>query len=211
MFSSNQTDCATRTPVRGWSNSSAERQSVYSVTQAGLGYRGTRWGSLTPLQRCSQCILQPKPTGLPEHSLGESYPFAEMQSVYSATQADWATGALVGGVLPLCRDAVSVFCNPSRLGYRSTRWGSLTLCRDAVSVFCNPSRLGYRGTCWGESYPFAEMQSVYSATQAHWATGALFGGVLPLCRDAVVVFCNPSRLGTRKRGYMDNMNNTDLT
>ena len=160
-----------------------------------------------------------------------------MQSVYSATQADWATGALVGGVLPLCRDAVSVFCNPSRLGYRSTRWGSLTplqRCSQCIlqpkptglpehslgesyplqrcsQCILQPKPTGLPGHLLGESYPFAEMQSVYSATQAHWATGALVGGVLPLCRDAVVVFCNPSRLGTRKRGYMDNMNNTDLT
>ena len=73
--------------------------------------------SLTPLQRFSRYILQPKPTG-PEnihwvgcyfsaemrlvystasaycitvHSLGESYSSAEIQSVYSTTPADWAT------------------------------------------------------------------------------------------------------------------------
>ena len=44
---------------------------------------------LTPLQRCSWCILQPQPTG--QHSLwGGSYPFAEVQSVYSTAPADWA-------------------------------------------------------------------------------------------------------------------------
>ena len=39
-----------------------------------------------------------------------------MQSVYSAAQADWATRTHVRGVLPFCRDAVGVFCSPSRLG-----------------------------------------------------------------------------------------------
>ena len=148
-------------------------------TPSRLGYPDTRWGSLTLLQGCSQCILQPEtngppgtcwesftlrqrckrcilqsqPTGLPGHSLGESYPSAEMQSVYSAARAEWATGhllgefypstemqtvysavtadwatrTLVGGVLPFCRDAVSVFCSHIRLGHPDTRWGSLTL------------------------------------------------------------------------------------
>ena len=50
-------------------------------------------GCLTPLQRCSQCILQPQ-----------------------------LTRPLVGGdVLPLCRDAVCVFCSPSQLGWKRRR------------------------------------------------------------------------------------------
>ena len=69
----------------GESYISAEMQSVYSTALADWT---TRWGSLTPLQRCSRCILPPQPTGL-----------------------------LVGGVLLLCRDAVGVFYSLSRLGY----------------------------------------------------------------------------------------------
>ena len=52
----------------------------------------TRWVSHVPLQNCSRCILQPQPTGL------------RWVSVIS-----WA---LLGGVLPLCRDTVGVFCSP---------------------------------------------------------------------------------------------------
>ena len=54
------------------------------------------WGGLTPLQRCSRCILQLQSTGprlsnvIPGHSFGGSYSSAEMQSVYSSTPADWA-------------------------------------------------------------------------------------------------------------------------
>ena len=46
------------------------------------------WESLTHVQRCSRCIMQPKPIGPPGHSLGEFYSCTEMQSVYSAAKAD---------------------------------------------------------------------------------------------------------------------------
>ena len=160
----------------------------------------TRWRSLTPLQRCSRRIQ--------EHSLGESYPSAEMQSAYSKAPAKWATGhslgepytfaemqsaysgTLVGGVLPFCRDAVGVF--------RNTRWGSLTLLQRCSLPILKPQLNGPLDTRWGsltplqrcsrriqehslgESYPSAEMQSAYS--------GTLVGGVLPFCRDAVCLF-----------------------
>ena len=107
---------------RGESYLSAEKQLVYSAVGV---FCNPSWlvytcrGKRTSLKRCSRCILQPQPTGL--HSLGESYLSEEMQSVYSAAPADWAT--LVGGVLTLCRDTVGVSYSPGRLGY--TRWGSL--------------------------------------------------------------------------------------
>ena len=43
--------------------------------------------------------------------------------------------------------------------------GVLSLSRGTVGVFCSPlpSRLGHPGQSLGESYPSAEMQSVYSA------------------------------------------------
>ena len=67
--------------------------------------------------------------------LGESYPSAEMQSVYSAIQVDWAITRWVS-LTPLQR------CNRCILRPKSTRpslvgW-VLTLCRDAVGVFCWP-------------------------------------------------------------------------
>ena len=80
-----------------------------------LGQRDTCWGSLTPLQRCSRCILQPQLT---------------------------RQRTLVVGVILLCRDVVGVFCNPSWLSQRTLVGGVIPLCRDAVGVFYNPNRLG---------------------------------------------------------------------
>ena len=164
----------------GESYPSAEMQSMYSTAPSDWTLC---WGSLTPLQRCSQCILQPQATGLfvggvlplcrdavnvfyspkrLDSLLGESYPSAEMQSMYSTAPSDWtlcwgsltplqrcsqcilqpqATGLFVGGVLPLCRDAVNVFYSPKRLD-----------------------------SLLGESYPSAEMQSVYSTAPTNLAT-----------------------------------------
>ena len=65
------------------------------------------------------------------------------------------------GVLPLYRDAVSIFCSPCRLGQkfwqlqptgqrrfnvisRALIWGVLPLYRDAVSIFYSPCRLGQK-------------------------------------------------------------------
>ena len=91
-------------------------QSVYFTTPADWANQivkchtwetcGRGWG-LTPLQRCSRCILQPQLTGqirlfsVISRKLGRerkkkkkkrrgSYPSAEMQSVYFTTPADWA-------------------------------------------------------------------------------------------------------------------------
>ena len=141
----------------------------------------TRWWSVTHLQRCSQCILQLQSTGplvrgvLPlcrdavsvfynsnrlDHLYGVSYPSAEMQSVYSTTPIDWTT--CTGSLTPLQR------CSQCILQLQSTGplvRGVLPLCRDAVSVFYNSNRLDH---LYGESYPSAEMQSVYSTAPADW-------------------------------------------
>ena len=54
------------------------------------------------------------------HLFGEPYPSTEMQSVYFTVTAKWATGHLFGGVLPLCRDAVSIFYSHNRLGWNNS-------------------------------------------------------------------------------------------
>ena len=119
-------------------------------------------GSLTPLQTCSQCILQPQLTGpLDNH---------------------W-----------------------ERSHIHDTQWGSLTPLQKCSRCILQPQPTGpldnhwershIHDTQWGESYPFAEMQSVYSTASADWATRQSLGEVLPLCRDAVDVFCSPSWLG----------------
>ena len=57
----------------------------------------SRLYKITSLQRSSRCILQPQPTGQRlfsviylGHSLEDSYPSAEKQSVYSTAPAEWA-------------------------------------------------------------------------------------------------------------------------
>ena len=63
---------------------------------------------------------------------------------YHPAPADWLF--VGGGVLSLCKEAVSVYFSPSRLNHQDIRlgWGVLTLCREAVCVFCSPSRLGHQ-------------------------------------------------------------------
>ena len=60
-----------------------------------LDQQDIRWGNLSRLQRCSQCILQPQPTEPTGHSRGESYSSAEMQSVYFAAPADWTPESIL--------------------------------------------------------------------------------------------------------------------
>ena len=136
-------------------------------------------GGLTPLQKCSWCILLPLTTGpfiwgvlrlwrdaldvfySPSWlglSLRESYALEEMHSTYSTAPADWAT--LWESLTPLKRCSRRIL-QPQPIGPLIER--VLRLCRDAVGVFYSPSRLGH---LLGESYAFVEMQSVYCTTQA---------------------------------------------
>ena len=135
--------------------------------------------SLTPLKRCSRCILQLQPTG---PLVGESYPSGAMQSVYAATPAYWISR---WGVLPLWSDAVGVSCNPSLLDLSLRSLTPLKRCSRCIL------QLQPTGPLVGESYPSGAMQSVYAATPAYWISR---WGVLPLWSDAVGVCCNPSLL-----------------
>ena len=119
----------------------------------------------------SDCLVS-----YPGHSLGKSYPSAEMQSLYSAAPTDWVT--LVGGVLPLWRDAVSVFWSPPT------------------------AQLTGSHSLW-VSYLFVGMHSVYSTAPVDRAT--LVGEVLPLCRYAVGVFCSPSWLDHTRWGSLTSL------
>ena len=115
---------------------------------------------------------------------------------------------------------------PQPTGPPDTCFGGkvLPLCRGAVSVFCNANRLGHRTLVGRRPYPSAEAQSVYSASPTDWATGHLlgegftllhrcsqcilqpkptgppdtcWGKFLHFCIGAVSVFCNANRLGHR--------------
>ena len=128
-------------------------------------------GNFTPLQRCSQCILQLQPTG--PLVGGGPYPSAEMQSVYSTTPSNWATRWR--GLISLER------CNRCILQLQRTGpivWGMFYFSAEMQSIYsttpANWATLWWRGG----SYFSAEMQSMYSTTSANWAT--LWSGLLSL-------------------------------
>ena len=133
-----------------------------------LNHQDTHWWSLSPLQKCSWCLLQPQPTRPPWYTLVESFSPTDMQLVSSAAPADSTTRIHIGGVFLLCR------CSWYLLQPQPTRPPGYTLM---------------------ESFSSAEMQSVYSAAPTDWTTSTLIGGDLPFSRDAVGVFYNPSWLG----------------
>ena len=100
-------------------------------------------GSLTPVLRCSRCILNPQPTGslvgwrlTPQLS-------EEMQSMYFTSSADWVTRWLASYTPTFWRDAVDVFYILSRIGSLVGWRLTPQLWRDAVDVFYSPCRLGW--------------------------------------------------------------------
>ena len=86
---------------------------------------------LTSLRRYSHCILQPQPIGIP-----------------------------VGGVLPLCNEAVCVVYSPSRLDHSMGNLNPLLRCSQCI-LHPQPT-----GPLVGGVYTSAEMQSVYSTAPA---------------------------------------------
>ena len=128
--------------IVGKSYSSAEIQSVYSTAPADWHVR---------------------------HSLRDFYPSTEILSVYSAAPADWATRQSLGSLTPLQISRQCVLL-PLPIGPQDNRWEFLPLCRYPGSVFYCLCRLGHR-TIVGKSYPFAEIQSVYStAPPTRWGS-----------------------------------------
>ena len=77
----------------------------------------------------------------PGHSLGEFYPSAEMQSVYSTASTDWAIGHLLEESYPS---------------------------EQMQSVYSRASADWVIGHSLEESYSSAQMQSVYFAASADW-------------------------------------------
>ena len=69
-----------------------------SVYSTALTDWTTCWVGFTPLQRCSRCSQQRQPTG-----------------------------QLNRGILPICREAVGIFCTPSRLDKRPSE-----ICRHSI-------------------------------------------------------------------------------
>ena len=197
---------------------------LFDRTQSGattLDQRGTRSDSNKEVLQIPQsssitgaslsyCLLSY--TG---HLLREFYSSAEMQLVYSTTLSDWALKETrQESLIPLLRCSRCILQPLSTMPSRTLAGRVLSLCKDAVGVFYNPSRLGHRGHSLGESYPSAEMQSVYSTALVDYAikdtrwespfplqrcsrcilqpqspgpSRTLVGRVLSLCRDAIDV------------------------
>ena len=110
----------------GWGiyNPSAEMQLLYLQPQP-TGQQDTRLGEgLTPLPRCSRCILPPQPIGPQNSRLGRDLPF-------------W-------------RDAVGVFYSHRRMSHSTHVWGVfLPLWIGTIGVFSSHSWLGHRALVWG--------------------------------------------------------------
>ena len=125
---------------------------------------GPGWGNLTPLQRCSRCILRLQPNG---SSLGKSFLSAEMQSsVYSMAPGEWVTRWR--NLTPLQRCSRCILRpQPNGPGL-----GESYLFAEMQPVYSTAR------TEWalvGGILPF--MQPVYSTDPAKWV---LVGGILPL-------------------------------
>ena len=82
----------------------------YSLSQYGQELIGEVFSHL---QRYSQCILQPQPTG-PDTRWESLFPSVDMQSVYSTASVNMARHSL-GKSFPICRDTASVFYSICRL------------------------------------------------------------------------------------------------
>ena len=144
--------------------------------------------------------------------------------MYSTAPADWVTRhLLVGGVLPLSRDAVGVFYSPSRLDHKTLIGGGSFLSPEMQSVYstapadwvtghlfggesypplqrCSRCILlhqptGPLDTHWGKSYPLQSCSLCILQPQPTRPQDTYWGRVLPLSRDAVGVFNSSSRLG----------------
>ena len=148
-----------------------------SITRASpldcfASYQDTRRESLTSLQWCSRCILQPQPNGTGNKEVLYIPKSFKVRALSSDCLVSYI-GHSLGGVSPLCRDNIGIFysineaspsdCLVSYTGH--SLGGVVHLCRDTVGVCYSPSRLG------------------------------LVGGVLPHYRYAVGIYYSHSQLG----------------
>ena len=75
-----------------------------------------------------------------------------MQSVYFTAPSNRNIGHLWEGVLPLCRDAVSIFSSPSQLRHRTLVGGSLTPLQRCSQCILQSQPTETQDTCGRESY-----------------------------------------------------------
>ena len=113
-------------------------------------YRKLIVRSLTPLQRCSRCIIQPQPTGLSiQDTRWEILPSTEMQSVYSVAPIDLAVKSrtLTGGFYPSTEMQSVYSVAPTDLAVKSrTLTGGFYPSTEMQSMYSEPSRLGLQNT-----------------------------------------------------------------
>ena len=92
------------------------------------------------------------------------------------------------GVLPFCRDAVYVFCSPSPLS-RVKTLATIATCLSLLAHHTGDSSKCGRYFCGILFNKVLRLFWICFISRTH------VGGVLHLCREAVNVFCSPSRLG----------------
>ena len=105
----------------------------------------------------SDCLVS-----YPGHSLRESYPSVEMQSMYSTALADWATGHSLGESYPSAEKQLVYFTALADWGHRTLIRGILLPQQRYNWCILQPQLTGPQDTHWGNLTPCAEMQSVYS-------------------------------------------------
>ena len=164
---------------------------VYYKSQSTVSQDTNFVGNLTPLKRCSRCILQIPVDWATGHSFRwKSLPFLQRCSrVYSTISVDCVTGHSF-----------------RRKSYHSAEMQSVY---STISVDCVTGHSFRR-----KSYPSAEMQSVYSTISVDCVTGHSFRRKsLPLCRDTRGVFYNPSYLSQvyNKRMCNEHVRSTRLS
>ena len=184
---------------------------------------------LTHMPRCSRCIQQPQQSGPNDtHCGGRVLPICrDTVGVFSSHSNQGQTTHIAGKGLTLMQKCSWCIQQPQPSGPNDTHCGGrvLPIYRDTVGVFNSPSNQGKTTLIAGEgSYPYAEIQSVYSTAPAirakrHSLRGKSLthmprysrciqqpqqsgpkdthcgGRVLPICRDTVGVFSSHRNQG----------------
>ena len=130
-------------------------------------------------------------TVISRYCLVEFNSSAEMQSVHSAVPAAWIN--LLGESYPSFKDAVGVCCSPNRLSQLVE--GVLSLLQRISQCILQPQPTG--PTRWRESYPSAEIQSVYSAAPSDrvCATGLNAQSLRSALHNSQKVILSPTHPG----------------
>ena len=138
----------------------------------------THWGSLNPLQRCSQCILPPQSTRPTVKSFQYCYRILIIQFFISHLFEHKLNSFKCSKWLNISFWPIDrTLTGTSTQGHSGSgsNWNEGVLCISQSSSITEASTsncfVSYLGHLLGESYSSIEMQSVYSAAPVDLATG----------------------------------------